>query len=97
MKSISSEVLSSLTITASLAWRRLRPADDPERFGSEVAELVRGRAVLGFRGPPLAPWWPLVGGADLGGLSLKVAGGPVDLIKSAKSPMESRSTLASLG
>lgn len=39
----------------------------------------------------------MIAGADLGGKSSKVApGGPVERMNSAKSPTESRSTLASL-
>jgi hypothetical protein len=47
----------------------------------------------------VAPFWPrcpLIAGADLGGKSSRVApGGPVERMNSAKSPIESRSTLAS--
>jgi len=85
-------MLSPRGTTASRACNLLRPDDDSARLGSGERVLTRASDLLAFRARPV----PLTAGVDRGVASYEVAG-PVDLINSAKSPIDSLSTLASRG
>ena len=75
----------------------LRPADDSARLGRDVAVPTRGVDPLALRAVPFVPRWPFTAGADRGGRGSYDPGGAVEEINSAKSPIDSRSTLASRG
>jgi hypothetical protein len=77
--------------TASRAWSLIRPAEESARLGSVLATAVGASATLDFRGGRGASA-PAVG---RGGSYF--FGGPVALMNSAKSSMDSASIRGSLG
>ena len=98
-KSIKSEMLSPRDTTASRACSLLRVADDAALLGTLAAELTRASDPDWTCARLFVTRWPVPVVLEVAvrfGGSYTCAG-PVDLMKSAKSPVDSLSTLGSRG